>query len=804
MNPILRSSSFLLFCFLISIGNAQEQYTLSGVVTDASSGELLIQATVKVANAPIGVVTNNYGFYSLTLDEGSYTLSVSYLGFRTHTHSVTISADQKMNFSLRPDQRQLDEVVLTTDTQTHSQVRNPLMGVSRLRTEEIKSLPALFGEADVTRAILTQPGISSVGEGATGFNVRGGNIDQNLILLDEAPVYNSSHLWGFFSVFNADAIKKVELYKGGIPARYGGRASSVLDVRQREGNLKRFSGTGGLGLLFSRLTLEGPIVKDKLSFLVSGRRSYFDLVFSSLPDLENTRVYFYDTSTKLTWLIDENNRLYASGYFGADVLRFSFEGGTLMDGTQEADEAIDFRWRNSTTTLRWNRIFSDKLFMNFSGIYSQYHYRLNSENDAGDGPANTTGTFVWRSTIENWVIKPDFTWYNNAYNTFRFGFNGTLYRFTPASVTSTETGINAVDFPVERGLEWAPYIEWERENEAWSLIAGLRYAWFGYMGPYDVRRYDPDKPKDFDSVTEIESFERGDVIKSHTGLEPRLALSYRLGSHSKLKAGYNRMVQYVQMISNTTAALPFDVWKPAGPHIEPLEVDQLSAGVAWDSKDARYNFSVEGFYKSFRNLIEYRNGADLFLNDQLETQLISADGRACGLELSVHKVKGILTGNLNYTYAVSERHTISPFSERNIRNGDDYPSNYDKPHTLNATANLKLGQKWKLNGVFTYQTGRPITSALGRYKIGGNDFILYSQRNAHRLPDSHRLDLSVEFTPQKSRGLWKGTWRWGIYNIYGHKNVFSQFTNFYQGDARTYQFSVIGSPIPFITYNFKF
>ena len=704
-------------CFIGVFKTYAQTYSISGTIQDQATGETLLGATIYSKESGKGTVTNEYGFFSLELPKGEHTILVSYVGFKPYEKKINLTENQKLKIDLLIDDA-LDEVVITTSTNTKSQTRQVIAGSVNLKSKDIKQIPALLGEPDVTRAVLTQPGISSVGEGTSGFNVRGGNIDQNLILLDEAPIYNSSHVWGFFSIFNADAIKDVQLYKGGIPARFGGRASSVLDIRQREGNTKEFKGEGGLGLLFSRLTLEGPIKKDKLSFLVSGRRSYFDLFFPLFKSLKKNKVYFYDLNAKLSWNINENNKLFASGYFGADVMKLSFndsEEETQNTNQNTNDETIDFRWKNATATLRWNHIFSDKLFMNLSGIYSRYNYALSSENSGGGPTGNSSSSFTWKSAVENWIVKPDFTWFKNADTKIRFGINNTLYRFTPAKVTGNDAGINTVNFGTEKGLEIAPYLSYEKKWEKFSLNAGLRYSWFGNIGPYKVSFYDPNLPQTVSSITGSKTYGNNEVIKSYGNLEPRLALKYDLSDRKAIKVGYNRMFQYIHLISNTNAALPFDIWKPSGYHIKPLEVNQISAGYAYDTENRDYNFSIDAYYKTFKNQIEYKNGADLFLNENLETQLLTSDGYSYGIELGAFKTKGKLTGNANYTYSVTKRKTTSRFASENLNNGNYYPSNFDRPHMFNLTANYKLNKKWSAGAFFTYQTGRPTTYATGKF-----------------------------------------------------------------------------------------
>jgi len=522
-------------------------------------------------------------------------------------------------------------------------------------------------------------------------------------------------------------------------------------------------------------------------------------------EVENNKVYFYDLNSKLTWDINENNKLFVSGYFGADVMRLKFDGETNTDGTKDPDEEIDFRWKNTTATLRWNHLFSSKLFMNVSGIYSRYNYGLSSENDGGGGPANTSGTFTWKSSVENWIFKPDFTYYVEANTKIRFGLHNTLYKFTPAKIETSEIGVSSFDFETEKGLEIAPYIEYEKKWKKLSMNAGLRYSWFGNMGPYTVATYSDELPKSVSTIVSTKAYNSGEIIKSYSGFEPRLSFNYRLKDNQSVKLGYNRTFQYIHLISNTTAALPFDIWKPSGPHIKPLEVNQISAGYAYDTPNRNYNISLEGYYKTFKNMVEYKNGANLFLNENLETQLLPANGFAYGTELSVFKNKGEFTGNLNYTYSVTKRKTTSKFSSQNINNGSYYPSNYDRPHVFNLTSNYKLSEKWNMGVFFTYQTGRPTTLATSRFKIDGQDFLSYSDRNTYRLTNTHRLDLSFNYVPKGNpKTKWESSWSFGVYNVYGRKNAFSTYSTFNNGQLRSFQFSVIGSPIPFITYNFKF
>ncbi len=810
INSNRRKVIYTIFFIFGSIGSTitAQSHSISGTVKDASTGETLIGATLYDIESGKGGVSNGYGFFSITLSEGEHTIIVSYLGYKDIKKQLNLVANQKLTIDLDPEQEGLDEVVIKVDGGSKSQTKSVISGAINLKPIDVKKLPALLGEPDITRAMLTQPGISSVGEGASGFNVRGGNIDQNLILLDEAPIYNSSHLFGFFSVFNSDAIKDMKLYKGGIPARYGGRASSVLDIRQREGNTKQFKAEGGIGLLFSRLTLEGPIVKDKVNYLISGRRSYFDLAFPLFKDTKGTKAHFYDLNAKVSWRINDKNTLFASGYFGGDVLKLLDNLGEENAEEEEeeeepGEESFGLTWRNSTATLRWNNIFSDRLFMNISGIYSRYDYTLFSKEEG----ASSSSSFDWESSVENFILKPDFTYYQNADTEIKFGINATVYRFTPAKVAGgdTDSGRNEIDFGTEKGVEIAPYVSYERQWGAFSMDAGLRYSWFGNLGTYEVSFYDPTQPKSVSTVTTVKTFKTNQFIKEYTGFEPRLALKYDFSDRKVVKLGYNRMFQYIHLISNTNAALPVDIWKPSGAHIKPLEVNQWSVGYAYDTESSSYNFSAEAYYKMFNNLLEYKDGADLLLNEKLETELLPAKGYSYGMELSAHKTKGKLTGNVNYTHTVTKRKTISVFDNENINGGSYYPSNYDRPHIFNITANYKLSEKWTVGSFFTFQSGRPTTNANGKFDINGDTFFSYATRNADRLKPAHRLDLSFTYTPKKKQQKrWCGSWVFGVYNVYSNKNAFSTYSTIKNNTFKTFEFSVLGVPIPFVTYNFKF
>jgi len=779
-------------CLLLNLSAfSQSKVTLSGYIRDASSGEGLIGATVYVDEIKSGTVTNTYGYYSVSLKPGTYTVTYNFLGFAAQTKTIELIEDIKMDVEMSGDEKLLQTVEVVAEKENKN-VTNLETGVERMDAKKIKEIPQFMGEVDIIRSIQLLPGVSTVGEGATGFNVRGGNIDQNLILLDEATVFNSSHLFGFFSIFNADAVKDLTLYKGGVPARYGGRLSSVLDVRQNEGNIKKFGGTAGIGLVSSRLMLEGPIIKDKMSFMVAGRRSYGD-IFAPIfnEDLRGDQLFFYDLNAKLNYKIDDNNRIFASGYFGKDKFKFG--------------DDFAFSWGNTTATLRWNHLFGPKLFSNFTAVYSDYDYSL--------GVPTGVNAFNWEAGIQNTNLKADFTYFPNPRNTVQFGVNGTLYKFSPgmAEGIGSESIFNLIAVQEQNATELAAYISNEQQiTDQFSVEYGVRYSHFINTGKRDVYLYDGDVLSD-ETLIDTVSYGSGERIADYGGLEPRLALNYTFSPRSSVKASYNRMRQYVQLVSNTTAATPVDIWMPAGEYIDPAIADQVSLGYFRNFKDNVYQASIEVYYKDYQNLLDYKNNAELLLNDNLETELLQGKGRAYGLELQVEKVKGKLTGWISYTLSRSELQV----DEINL--GEYYPSNYDKTHDITVVANYKLNDKWSFGGNFTYMTGRPITYPDSRYVYEGIAVPNYTNRNGARTPDYHRLDLSATLNSQKKAGkvffffdrpdVWESSWTFSLYNAYGRRNPYSVFfrqdeDNPAQTDA--YRLSIFGSVIPGITWNLKF
>lgn len=782
-----------LFLFTLSVGvYGQASITISGTVSDATSGESIIGASVTDLDGDGASATNAYGFFSLKISSGKHRIYASYLGYKSDTITVNGAESQRIEFQLQPSSTIIEEVVIT-EKKENDNITNIEMSVTQISSKEIQRIPQLLGETDVIRSLTLLPGITTVGEGASGFNVRGGNVDQNLILLDEAPVFNSSHLFGFFSVFNADAVKDVKLYKGGIPSVYGGRLSSVLDVRQKEGNMREFAGTGGLGLLSSRLTFEGPIWEDKISFMLAGRRSYLDIFLPLFnePEIANTTLYFYDFNGKINVKFNDRSRLYISSYFGRDVLGFS--------------ELFDFGWGNVTTTARWNYLISDELFMNITGVYSDYTYHIGT-------PDSEDFTFSLDSRIRNYIANANFTWYASNNHEVDFGFNGTNYVFDPGEVMTTiaDTNENTAILQQEFAFEGALYIsdEW-KINDKFTVLAGLRYSGLVNYGARDVLEYDQ-RYSILDDSTVIDTTRYGqyETIANHftwKGFEPRLAVNYTISPSQSIKLSYNRTRQYIHLISNTTSPTPVDVWRPSGKYIDPATADQFALGYFQNFWNNQLKFSAEVYYKTFQDLVDYKDGADLIFEDNIEKELLTGQGRAYGLEIMLEKKTGWLTGWISYTLARSERKVDGEYRATTINNGDWYGANFDKPHDLSLVLNAKIGTRWDVGLNFAYQTGRPVTYPDAMSEYQGILYPVYTNRNGARIPDYHRLDLSATYILTSDK-YWESSLSFGIYNVYGRHNPYSIF---FRQDGETgltqaVQLSIFAAPIPFVTYNFSF
>ena len=779
-----------LFFLFAAFGFAQNQYTLSGTVYETEGQETLIGANVIFPELNTGTTTNEYGFYSITLEAGTYEVVVSYIGYDSQTETIELNQNITQNFSINASLDRLDEVVLETNVERVN-IKSPQMSVNALTANSIKQIPVVFGEADVIKAITLLPGVSNGGEGSGGFNVRGGSTDQNLILLDEATLFNSSHLFGFFSVFNPDAIKNIKLYKGGIPAKYGGRVASVLDIYQKEGNKNEFHGNGGIGLVASRVLLEGPLKKEKGSFLLGGRSTYAHL-FLPLFDIENI-AYFYDLNTKLSYRLDENNKIYLSGYFGRDVFSVSNSFRNV--------------YGNTVVNFRWNHLFSDQLFSNLSLIYSDYYYGLD---------LNFVG-FEWNSGIQNMNIKYDLKHYLNDRYSLEYGLHSTYYTFNPGVIqpNGPTSGINREALTKKYAFENAIYLDVKQQlNDKLSLSYGARLSRFLRLGQNELNTYENDLAVGFNSDLQIYesvapngsiSTSSGRVEKSFLNIEPRFAASYALDDNSALKVSYNRMAQYLHLLSNTTAPTPLDVWAPSGKYIQPQLLDQVALG--YFKNYEKYSFEVETFYKKTKNRIDYIDGANLIANKAIEQVLLNGHSRSYGLELLLRKNKGRFKGWLAYTLSKSEQQTPGrTANEPGINNGAWYNTPFDKTHDISITSSYELNEKWKLNANFLFQTGQPTTYPNGQYTYNGLVIPTYEARNSSRLPAYHRLDVSATFNPKpnKNKG-WRGEWVFSVYNLYNRKNA--QSLNFRQnvdtGQNEALKLSIFGV-IGAVTYNFKF
>lgn len=786
--------SVLLLLFSLQL-IAQDSYSIRGNVKDVRNGEVVIGATVYLENTSIGSLTNEYGFFSITAPAGSYTLKVSYLGYEELNQQVELNVNQTLNFEIKESSTALDEVVITAEESERVSIRKPQMGVSKLKASTIKQMPAVLGEVDIIKAIQLLPGITNNGEGSAGFNVRGGAADQNLVLLDEAIIYNTSHFFGFFSVFNTDAIKDIKLYKGDIPAKFGGRVSSVLDVRQKDGNSKNFALSGGVGLISSRLAIEGPTFKDKGSFLIAGRTTYAQLFTKQIENLKNDKISFYDLNLKTNYEINENNRVYLSGYFGRDI----FNIGNFIENS----------YGNISGNLRWNHIFNDRLFSNLSVIYSKYDYKIVLDFIKLD----------WVADIENYNLKYDLRYYLSDKIKVDFGASGITYNLNPGAIepSTPDSPINALTLDQKRAFEGGLYVSAEHKlTNKLTAQYGLRFSAFARLGGHDIVNYADNLPVVYNEEIGIyeegdpissTSFDTGEAIKTYSNFEPRIGIAYELNESSSVKANYTRSVQYLHLLSNTASVTPLDVWTPSGTYIKPQLSDQYSVGYYKNLVDDAYTIEVESYFKTTANRIDYINGSNLIGNNTIETEILNGEARAYGLEVLLRKNKGKFTGWLAYTVSKSEQRTLGgKAGGPGIANGDWYNTAYDRTHDVSVTGSYKLTDKWRFGANLVFQTGRPVTYPNGQYEYEGLSIATYSSRNADRLAAYHRLDISATYTPnRKPNKRWKGEWNFGIYNIYNRQNsaavTFNQNTETGLNEAT--RLSIFGI-IPSISYNFKF
>jgi len=797
----------VMFLFVTITTNAQK-YTLSGYVKDSLTNEFLIGATVQIENTSIGSSSNAYGYYSITVNKGEVTLLVNYSGYEQKSLTIEVTSNLTLDISLKEKITSLNEVVVSS-TKKDRKIISTDMSVEKISAKDIKQIPMVLGEADVIKAIQLLPGVSAPNEGSGGFNVRGGSADQNLILLDEAIVYNPSHLFGFFSVFNADALKDATIYKGGIPSKYGGRLSSVLDIRMREGNNKKFTATGGIGLLSSRVTLEAPIGKvyedgANGSFLLSARRSYADvfLPLSSDTTINRNKLYFYDLNFRSNYRLSSKDRIFLSGYFGRDKI--------------DVPNGFGNSWGSITSTLRWNHLYSPKLFMNVSAIYSNYDYEITFY------PGNS---FQWNSSLANVNLKADFDYYTGEKHKIKFGIGSILYQFNPGNIKpfGVKSTINPTNYKEKRAVENYAYLQDDyRISNRLTIMYGLRISQFAEMANDSIPIYVNGKSVVYNPV--INNYEKGtissyknygknELLNNSFGFEPRLSLNYQVNEVSSIKLGYNRMYQYIHLLSTATSPTPLDIYTPSSSFIKPQIADQIATGYFRNFKDNTFEFSVEAYYKWMQNQFDFIDGASPILNNSPETILLNGNARSFGLEFMVKKNEGRFTGWISYTLSKAERRTPGIDGGEGINNGAYYVTNYDKPHNIAVTGNYKISEKWSVSTNFIYQSGRPATYPESKYSFNGLSIPEYSERNAHRLPDYHRLDIAATLKGKQTK-RWKSQWIFGIYNVYNRQNAANitfketltnnnSETGLGTGNNKAYKLTYFGL-VPSISYEFKF
>ncbi|WP_347156383.1 TonB-dependent receptor [Pontibacter chitinilyticus] len=776
---------------LYEIGTKSDNPTgkanLAGHLREAKTGEPIIGASVYIESPVIGTTSDQYGYYSLTLPVGHHELKVKALGLQNTKRQIMLYADGTLDIEVAEDVRTLKEVLVEAEKDRN--VSGMQMGMEKLDIRTIKQVPTAFGETDILRVVLTLPGVKSVGEGSTGMNVRGGSTDQNLILYNDATIYNPAHLFGFFSAFNPDVLKTIELYKSGIPARYGGRLSSVLEVTGRDGNKKEFAGSGGIGLLTSRLTLEGPIQKDKTSFIIGGRTTYSDWLLKKLPNksFNESTASFYDFNAHISHELNEKNTLYLTGYRSSDKFRLGAD--TL------------YQFTNQTASIKWKHIFQNKLYGVLTGAYSHYDYKVTSEKNPVNASELTFG-------IDQKNLQADFSYFPSSKHTVDFGASTIYYHVNPGSLlpNGSESLIAPDRLQQEHALESAIYASDRFDvSPRFSIALGLRYSLFNAMGPRQVYGYAPGAPKSEGTIQDTTRYGAGDSFASYHGPEYRLSARLGLTDNSSVKLSYNRLRQYIHMLSNTTSMSPTDVWKLSDANIKPQLGDQVALGYYRNFRANTIEFSVEGYYKWMHDFLDYKSGATLIMNHHIETDVAGAEGKAYGVEVMLKKATGKLNGWVSYTYARTLVRVDDKETGEKINGGAYYPSNFDKPHDFTLISNYRFSQRFSTSLNFTYSTGRPITLPLARYYAGNSQRIFYSDRNAYRVPDYYRLDFAMNIEGNhKIKKLAHSSWTLAIYNLTGRQNPYSIYFKSEEGRIRGYKMSIFGRPIPTVTYNFKF
>lgn len=762
--------------------------TLQGLITDIKSKDPLVGATVIAQDIDKVVTTNPEGIFSIVLPIGQHIISVRYFNYEERVFDLQIYEDGSINILLDETPTLLEEIIITD--KAFSNISGNRGGQTTIKLAEIKKMPSFMGQVDLIRQVQTLPGVTSVGEVATGFNVRGGGVDQNLVLYDGIPVFNISHVFGFFSAFNSDALKEVSFYRGGIPAEYGGRVSSVLNINVKEGNFEKWEGNGGIGIVSSNFTMSGPIVKDKTSLIASVRASYSDWMLSTVKtnyqDIQNSSVSFYDASIKLSHLFNEKTKLQFTGYASSD--KFGLASDTV------------YRWHNRMGVLRLDHSFSDRFLTTISAGIGNYAYTVEDE-EAGNA-------FELDFGVTYPTFKADFN-YNLNKHKLSFGVSSIFYQYNPGSIrpASDVSQITVKKINEQNTMENALYFgESFQLNDRFNIDLGVRYSMYTAYGPASVYAYDPGLPKEVSTIVDTVSFSKGEKIKTYSGIEPRFSFRYSLTPNASVKAGFNRIYQYTHLISNSAAVAPIDIWQPSNSYFKPQYADQISLGFFKNFKDNIYETFVEFYYKNIYDLLDFKDGAQLILNDHLETDLLLGDGLAYGFELSAVKVKGRLNGSLNYTYSRSFRQTKGNSLVENINDGDQYPSNFDQPHVINFNWKYNISKRYFFSSNFTYHTGRPISAPTSAYLIDNIPVANFSARNQYRIPDYHRLDIAFIIEgSHKRKKFWDGTWTFSIYNVYARKNPYTIFfADNGNGVLRPFRMAIIGTAIPSVSYAFKF
>lgn len=765
---------------------AQNVATIAGYINDSKTGEAVIGASVFTENPRIGITTDQYGYYSISLPKGRHVLNIQSLGMKDTKRQIALYSDGKLNIDLQGTVMSLKGVVIAA--QKRSNVKSTQMGLQKIDIKTIKQIPVVFGEADVLRAVTTLPGVKTVGEASTGLNVRGGSADQNLILFNEGTIYNPAHFFGMFSAFNPEVIKDIELYKSSIPARFGGRLSSVLAMNSREGNKKNFTGSAGIGLLTSRLNIEGPIIKDKSSFILGGRTTYSNWLLNLLPDeYKKSKASFYDVNLNISHEFNKKNTLYISGYMSND--QFNLNSDTV------------YGYGNKNISVKLKHIFNNKLNAVVVAGYDRYNYTISSEKLKQS--ANKLGF-----DINQTYFKTHFNYYLNSQHTLDFGLNTMYYKLHPGKFEpiGDSSLLISEEIPAEQALESALYLnDHYTVSNKFAIDAGIRYAMFNYLGPHNANVYASGLPRTEDNLQGVVSYQKGDIVKTYSGPEFRVSMRYAFNDSFSIKAGYNSQQQFIHSLSNTTAMAPTDIWKLSDSNIKPQRGDQFSLGVYKNFKSNTIEASVEVYYKRMQDYLDYKSGAQLVMNQHIETDVLATKGKAYGVELLLKKTAGKLNGWISYTWSRVFLKMDDPVAGELINKGNWYPSNFDKPHDVTVIGNYRFSHRFSISMNASYSTGRPITLPVGVYYYGGSYRTLYADRNAYRIPDYFRADFSMNIEGNhKIHQKTHNSWTIGVYNITGRKNPYSVYYVSEGGTINGYKLSIFGNPIPYVNFNIRF